>query len=55
MNIYKQIISEIEDEITLARNLKKELKRLEQELKNCQERMVEYNRKLNIHKNLDSK
>lgn len=34
-------------EIDLSKKLKKEIKRIEEELKKCQERMIDYDRELN--------
>ena len=46
----EQLENGIKYEIDLSRKLKKELKRIEEELKKCQERMVDYNRELNKSK-----
>jgi hypothetical protein len=46
----EQLENGLKYEIDLSRKLKKELKRIEEELKKCQERMVDYNRELNNSK-----
>ncbi len=46
----EQLENGLKYEIDLSRKLKKELKRIEEELKKCQERMVDYNRVLNNSK-----
>ena len=46
----EQLENGLKYEIDLSRKLKKELKRIEEELKKCQERMVDYNRELNKSK-----
>ena len=46
----EQLENGLKYEIDLSRNLKKELKRIDEELKKCQERMVDYNRELNNSK-----
>ena len=46
----EQLENGLKYEIDLSRKLKKELKRIEEELNKCQERMVEYNRELNKSK-----
>lgn len=43
----EQLESGFNYEIKLSKTLKKEIQRLEEALKKCRERMVEYNRELN--------
>lgn len=46
----EQLENGLKYEIDLSRKLKKEIKRIEDELKKCQERMVKYNQELNKSK-----
>ena len=46
----EQLESNLKYEIDLSRKLKKEIKRIKDDLIKCQERMVEYNRELNKSK-----
>ena len=46
----EQLESGLKYEIDLSRKLKKEIKRIEDDLIKCQERIVEYNRELNKSK-----
>ena len=43
----EQLESGLKYEIDLSRKLKREIKRIRDELMKCQKRMVEYNRELN--------